>query len=170
MFSLISCENDIKKVNMLTSRAKSPSESATNIEILYSDSAKVKTKISAPVMNKYYDIDTPYLEMPNGVKVVFFNDSLIENSRLTANYAIRYDKKNIMEARYNVIVVNEKGEQLNTERLIWDEDSALIKTSEFVKITTKDEIIMGTGLVSNQRFTKYHILNPSGTFPLNKEK
>src|ERR1035438_9197526 len=92
LLSLFSCENDIKKVNMITSKTKSPSESATNIEILYSDSAKVKTKITAPIMNKYYDIDTPYLEMPNGVKVVFFNDSLIENSRLTANYAIRYDK------------------------------------------------------------------------------
>jgi LPS export ABC transporter protein LptC len=155
---------------MLTSKARPPSESATNIEILYSDSGKVKTKISAPIMNKYYDIDTPYLEMPNGIKVIFFNDSLRENSRLTANYAIRYDKKNMMEARSNVIVVNEKGEQLNTERLIWDENTEKISTPDFVKITTKDEIIMGKGLESNQTFTKYHILNVTGTFPLNKEK
>ena len=46
-----------------------------------------------------------------------------------------------MEARKNVVVVNEKGETLNTEHLIWDERSEKLKSDEFVKITRKDEII-----------------------------
>ena len=67
-----------------------------------------------------------------------------------------------MVARNNVVVINEKGEKLNTEELVWDEEKELIYSNAFVKITTKDEIIMGTGMTANQNFTNYVIKNISG--------
>lgn len=62
-----------------------------------------------------------------------------------------------------------KGEKLNTEHLIWNEDSAKIYTDEFVKITTTDEIIMGEGMEANQDFSKWKIYKIRGTINVKEE-
>ena len=79
-----------------------------------------------------------------------------------ANYAIKFEEDNRMEVMNDVVVVNRFGEKLNTEHLIWEANTDRIHTDEFVKITTKDEIIYGDGLEANQDFTKYKILNIKG--------
>ena len=142
-----------------------PVESGKNVEIIYSDSAKIKMKLISPQVDRYMGND-PHTEMPKGVKVEFYDDSLKVKSRLTANYAMRYEKEKRMEAKRNVVVTNERGDMLNTEHLIWDETKNLIYTEEFVKITTANEILMGNGLESNQDFSKYKIKFPSGTISL----
>ena len=43
-----------------------------------------------------------------------------------------------------------------------------IFTEEFVKITTKNEVIYGIGLESNQNFSKYSIRNIKGTITINQ--
>ena len=74
-----------------------------------------------------------------------------------------------MEAKDDVVVVNDKGEVLNTEHLIWLKDSAKIYTEEFVKFTTEDEIIMGDGMEANQDFTKWKIYNITGIINIKEE-
>ncbi len=162
---LASCENDIDEVNTVTARSNYPVESGKDMEVIYSDSGHIKVKLNAPVMMRFTG-ENPYMEMPQGVKVLFYDDSMKVNSHLSANYAISREKDEIMEAKNNVVVVNEKGEQLNTEHLIWDKKQALIHTKEFVKITTAEEIIYGNGLESNQSFTKYKIKDIKGTINL----
>ncbi len=162
---LVSCENDIDEVNTVTAGSNYPVESGKDMEVIYSDSGYIKVKLNAPVMMRYIG-ENPYMEMPQGVKVLFYNDSMKVNSELSANYAISREKEEIMEAKNNVIVVNEKGEQLNTEHLIWDKKQSQIYTKEFVKITTAEEIIYGNGLESNQSFTKYKIKDIKGTINL----
>jgi len=159
---LVSCENDMDEVNAITTKTNYPVESGKDMEIIFSDSGRVKIKLNAPEMMRYTG-DNPYMEMPKGVKVLFYDNGMNVNSNLSANYAISYEKDEIMEARNNVVVVNEKGEQLNTEHLIWDKRQELIHTDEFVKITTDDEIMYGNGLESNQNFTKYKIKDIKGT-------
>jgi len=163
------CENDIEKVKLLGTHEQSPVVSASNIKMLYSDSARVEVQVTAPVMNQYVT-ENPYIEMPKGLKALFYDGMLNVKSRLSADYGVRYDKEQKMEARKNVVVVNEKGEQLNTEHLIWDERREKLLSDEFVKITRKDEIIYGTGFEANQDFTKYKIFNIKGTISVNKEK
>ena len=168
-FFIAGCENDIEKVKLFGSHEQSPAESVKNIKIIYSDSAEVKAELTAPVMNRYTH-EKPYLEMPVGLKVIFYDQALNVKSRLSAEYGIRYERDQKMEARKNVVVVNEKGEQLNTEHLIWDERKEKLLSDEFVKITRKDEIIYGTGFEANQDFSKYKIFNIKGTIFVNKEK
>lgn len=162
-----SCENDIEKVKLLSEHELAPVETASVIRILYSDSAKVQVEIMAKELNRY-ETDNPYIEMPKGLQANFFDDSMHVKSKLTADYGIRYERDQKMEARKNVVVVNEKGETLNTEHLIWDEKSEKLKSDEFVKITKKGEIIMGTGFEANQDFSKYKIFNIKGTIPINQ--
>ncbi len=165
---LSSCENDIEKIKLVTQKSL-PSESAKEIEIIYSDSALVRARIKAPKMD-HFVTENPYREMAKGIDAVFFDSKMKVQSKLTANYAISYEQKKTMEARGNVVVVNEKGDQLNTEHLIWDQVKAKIYSKEFVKITTADEIIYGNGFEADQNFRKYKIFNIKGMISLNKKQ
>ncbi|MEP7170002.1 MAG: LPS export ABC transporter periplasmic protein LptC [Bacteroidota bacterium] len=164
-----SCVNDKSKVDLVTKKINLPVETATDISVLYSDSAKVKAKLTAPLMN-HFTAPKSYFEMPKGVDLKFYDDTLNVISTLTANYAINREEENIMEARNNVVVVNKKGEMLNTEHLIWNQKTKKIYSNEFAKITTKDEIIYGNGFEANEDFTKYKINKVKGTLSANKEK
>lgn len=167
---IFSCKNDIEKIKLITFKDTLPSQSAKNIEIIYSDSAIVKAKITAAQLDRYANKGNgAYSDLPKGVKILFYDRNMNIQSQLTANHATRYDKTRMMEANNNVVVINEKGEQLNTEHLIWDAENKKITSNEFVKITTADEIIYGDGLEANQNFTKYKIFNIKGTITLNKE-
>ncbi len=170
LFAFIAaCENDIEKIKIITQRDNLPSESAKNINILYSDSGNLQMQVNSPIMDRYTGKD-PYIEMPKGVKILFFGEDKKIRSWLTSNYAIRRENERTMEAKRNVIVVNEKGEKLNTEQLIWDEQKQMIYSQEFVRITTADEIIYGDGFESNQEFTRYKIFNIKGTISLKDQQ
>lgn len=156
-------------VNLITSPSKLPVESGKDVKIIFSDSARVKAKLFASQMDRYIKEDNDsYLELPKGVVLDFYDKNMKTTSSLTANYAIRYEKEKRMEAKNNVVVVNEKGEKLNTEHLIWDEVSKNIYSEAFVRITTGDEIIYGDGFESNEDFSRYKIKNIKGTINLNE--
>ena len=163
--TFLACETDIKKVKFITTRDNLPVESAKDAEIIYSDSAVIKVKITAPQLDRYIE-ENPYIELPKGIEILFYDGDLEVASQLTADYAISYEKEGMMEAKGNVVLINEQGEKLNTEHLIWDEEKELIYSNEFVKITTADEIIMGDGFESNQSFTKFKIKNIQGTITI----
>ncbi|MFA6923913.1 MAG: LPS export ABC transporter periplasmic protein LptC [Bacteroidales bacterium] len=165
---LFSCENDISTVNIITNKDKSPTETSRNVEIIYSEDADVLVKANAPLLKRYINDKTPYMEMPEGVKVLFYDSLKSVESSLKSNYAIYREKEKIMEARNNVEVINRKGEKLNTEHLIWNEQKEKIYSDVFVKITTNDEILFGEGLESDQYFDKWKIKKPKGTISVKK--
>jgi LPS export ABC transporter protein LptC len=156
------CENDTNEVKKVSERKVYPIEIMRNANILYSEEALIKVNLKAPLIHKYGGAE-PYNEMPEGIDVTFYDSLMNVTTHITALYAIDKIGENRMEARNDVVVVNEKKEQLNTEHLVWDRKNAIIYSNEFVKVTTEDEIIMGEGFESNQEFTKYKIKKPKGT-------
>ncbi len=156
-------------VNTLTMNDNSPYESGKNIEILYTINGKPDMMLKSPLVNKYAENDKPsHIELPNGVEINFFDSLKQVKSYLTANYAIDWENKRIMEAKNNVIVVNDKGEKLNTEHLIWDQNKKKIYGDKFVKITTKDEILFGEGMEADEKFDKWVIKKPKGILNIRK--
>ena len=166
LISFISCENDIAVVNSVTGEAEKrlPDQSNKNAEFLYSDSAIVRAKLTTPQLDHYAG-KKPYFELPKGMNVVFFTIEKKEETKLTANYGIGYDNGNgleKMEAKGDVIVINVKGEKLNTEHLTWNAITKKIYTDDFVKITNKDQVIWGDGMEADQDFSDYQIKNVKG--------
>ena len=145
-----------------------PVESAKDVETIYSDSAQIAVIVKAPQLDRY-EGEKSYVEMPKGVSVYFYDSLMHVKSKLTANYAINYEKDKLMEAKNNVIVVNEKGEQLNTEHLVWDQKKAIIYSDKFVKINTGKEILLGEGMEADERFDKWKIKRPTGTINIKDE-
>jgi LPS export ABC transporter protein LptC len=170
MFSyfLVGCENSKDDIKNITTRDTLPSESAKEVTFFFSDSAKIKMKMVSPKVENYPGSNA-YIEFPKGIHIWFYDDSMQVETEITANYAIRHEKEFLMEAKNDVVVTNKEGERLNTEHLIWDEKKEMIYTKEFVRITTASEVVYGTGLESDQNFTKYKINNIKGTFNVENE-
>ena len=164
---LFACSSDLEKIKeiQITTDEAYPVETLQNAKLMYSDSAIVRVILNATQMDRYVG-DEPYLEITKGLKVQFFNPSGSKESGLTAQYAKIDEEKNLMEAKNTVKVKNVNGDLLETEHLVWNEKTEMVYTEEFVKITTKDEVIYGEGLESNQDFTKYTIKKISGTIML----
>src|SRR5258706_6350089 len=169
VFFLVSCETDLEKINEVGRPNDAPKEIAENIEVLYSDSGYVKMKLTAPRLEKYTDESDPHVIFPKGMKTLFYDRTLTVTSRLSAEYGIRYENSQRMEARKNVEVINEKGDKLNTEHLTYSPADGKLRSDEFVQITTADEIIYGTQLEADEDFSRYRIFNIKGIINL-KEK
>ncbi|HTA84422.1 MAG TPA: LPS export ABC transporter periplasmic protein LptC [Bacteroidia bacterium] len=168
---MASCENNLKTVDLITAEDKTPLLVENNATIYYTDSARAKLKLTAPVIESYGGKD-PYDLFRKGMKTDFYDDSMHVSSHVTADSAIMHNNKNnkLMEADRNVVVVNKKGEQLNTEQLFWDETKHVIYTNKAVTIKTATEILFGDGLKSNEDFTDYQITSLHGTVMLNDTK
>jgi len=166
-----SCENDINDINSLSSIDSLPVESGMDIRVTESKNGLIQYSLTSPKLDHYLGKE-PYLEFPEGFHIVFFDSTGAISSEITANYGINYEKKEIMEAQSNVVVINrEKEEQLNTEQLIWDQKKHLIYTDKFVKITTKDKIIYGeNGLESDEKFENWTLRKVRGDIMLDKDE
>lgn len=168
MSVFIGCKNDINKINNLDLNKDSPAEVDKDVTLYYSSNAHINIKLIAPLLKRYNGKE-PYIIFPKGIAVYFYDSTNTISSQLTADYAINRVYKNQMEAKSNVIVKNEKGEKLNTEHLIWDEKKDLIYSNKFVKITKKNEILMGNGFESNSDFSEYKINDLEGVIQLDDD-
>ena len=142
-----------------------PVETIEDCEIIYSDSAQVRVILNAKELNRY-TYDESYLEFTNGVRMHFFNSEGKKESELVSDYAKLNEESNLMIAKNNVKIRNVDGDLLESDELIWNQETKEIYSDKFVKITTEYEVIYGNGFVSNQNFTKYMIKNIKGTILL----
>lgn len=158
---LVSCKNDLDEAELITSRANVNIERGTDVVINYSDNGIVRIKAMGPKVTRF-NAEKPYLEFSEGIKILFYNsEHQIENT-LTAKRATAIENSRSMTARDSVVVVNNKGDVLNTDELIWDEERKIIYSNSFVKIATADEIIYGNGMTANENFSDYTIKHITG--------
>jgi len=171
VFCVSACENDIEKINTITNTSNLPEISGKNIDIIYSDSAKVKMRLDAAVIKQFRKAERPYIEFPEGIHVVFFNDSLEITAEIVADYAKYFQTEKLWEARGNVIANNaEKGEKLNTEELFWDEAKERIYSNSFSRIENKDGTFYGqNGFESNPAFTHWKLKGSRGSVNIKDE-
>lgn len=163
---LQACTSETDKERVMNERINLPLETGKNIYITYTDSGSTKAKVFAPILERYATETRNETVMKNGITAYFFSKDGKIDSYLKSKYAVRYDREKKMIARNDVILVNSKGDTLNTEELIWEEAKQMIHSDKYVRITTKDEIIMGDGFESNTEFTKYKIFSIRGTISL----
>ncbi len=162
-----SCKTDLKEIKKLSQIDTLPQMYAKNMVLKQSENGITTLELSAPVV-KSYQTEDPYTIFPAGVRVTFFDSLLRPKLEITANQGIKYERKQLMEAKGNVIVHDYKQHRtLNTEKLSWDEKSRHIFTDEFVKYTTPTAIITGTGLNADDIFSEWEIKNVSGVLKAN---
>jgi len=163
------CTGHVKSSQGVLPKQSDPPMSATNINVLFSDSGVIQARLTSPLLNRYSGNDA-CMEFPKGFTVYVFDSVRNVTSTIKANYGKRKELDRVMQARGNVIVRNEKkNEQLNTEQLTWDEKNHRIYSTVKIKITSPDKVLYGDGIESNEDFTRYTIINPTGQMMVKKD-
>lgn len=161
---LFACKNNMETISALTVDESIPSETAKDVELIYSDSGKIVIKLISPLLNRYIN-DEPYIEFPQGLHLFFYDSLMNVQSELTANYGINREKKKTMEVKDDVVITNyPKNEVLNTEHVIWDQKIRKIYSDVFVKRTTPDGVLYGEGFDADESLNAWKLRKVSGEF------
>ena len=166
LFAQVGCENDLRDVEEVSSKKTPvPVDKSTGVEIIYSDSTKVKAKLLTPEL-LHFKTQNPYYEMKKGITIIFYDAALKENSRVTADYALRRENEKQVELRRNVVATNERNETFKSDELIWDENKKRFTSSKMVSITSNGNTIYGTSFWANENFSYYEISQSTGDLSL----
>jgi LPS export ABC transporter protein LptC len=166
---LVSCSSDIEKVKLMTEEETIPDQSLQDADIIYSKSGKMEVKVEAPVIQNFESVEEPHMTFPQGINVELYDSTLTVESKISANYAIYHKTDKWWEAKNNVVAINNEGDTLNTEYLIWNQEEEVIFTDRYVRITTRDGIIHGKGFEANQDFSNWRIKETTGTIEVKDE-
>jgi LPS export ABC transporter protein LptC len=147
-----------------------PTLSARNVETMYSDSGQVTLVVRSPLINQYNGGEEPHTLFPEGLSVFFYDKKTEPQASITSKFARYTEKDELWELRDSVVAVNPEGDILETELLYWSEPRESVWSDRFVRITGKDQIIMGTGFESDPRLTKWKIKNVSATIYIDNEQ
>lgn len=167
---ILSCENDLAEVSKFVDDDEVAIEVGEIVKMLYSDSGRVEMMIEAPVLHRHLDKRTPKREFPKGLEVFFLDKEQKVQSWLVGKYAIEDENKQIITIQDSVVLFNHNAEKLETDELIWDQGKNTIYTKQFVRITTKDEQIIGYGFEADREFKFWKIIAPQGSVKINPNK
>ena len=168
---LLACKNDIKEVNALAEREKRPDMTGENLELVYSDSARIKYRVLAPEYIKVHREKEKYEEFPKGIHVLSYDPAGKMIGSIKAKYAKKLEDEMLWEARNEVVIINAEGKKLETELLYWDMKKELIYSDRYVKLSADGQIIEGNnGFHSDQNLNHPVFENISGSIEVEKQQ
>jgi LPS export ABC transporter protein LptC len=156
MLLISACENDLNKIKEISAKESTNSiNSTTGVDITYSDSAKVKLEMFAPLLLQYQNLKQPtkdYDKMPKGVKIIFFDANQKESGNIIADSAINHTNQKIIEFHKNVVATNSQGETFKSDELIWDQNKKIIYSDKTVQVTMKGgNVVNGVNFKSDEK-------------------
>lgn len=172
MLALSACENSLNDIQKIASKEEDkPISTSKGVDVIYSDSAKVKARLLTPLMIELDDKDKSYQEMPKGIKIIFYDDSLKQKGTITSDYAIRLEKENTITFRRNVVATNSQGETFKSEELVYDQTNKKLTTTKPVEINMGNgDIMQGIGATSNESLYPWHIEQSTGVFHVDEKQ
>jgi LPS export ABC transporter protein LptC len=166
MLLFSACENDINKIREISaSQVNSDVDTIHSVDIIYSDSAKVRFRVQAPLLLQYQG-KNPYNLMPKTVNVIFYNkEDLTQMGTLNADTGIQSGDGSKLEFHKNVVAQNAKGETFKSDELIWDKNSKTMYSNKVVQIKLANgDIMNGTGFKSDQSLGHWTMTQSTGIF------
>ncbi|HPF64724.1 LPS export ABC transporter periplasmic protein LptC [Lentimicrobium sp.] len=171
--ALFGCKNDLSEVARLNQPDTMATMYAKEVSISESEQGRIKYTLTAPVLRRYESPEGALIRFPEGFRVIFYDSLNPEQVRteITADYGINNEMAKTMEARRNVVVTNYlKNEKLNTEHLIWDQNTKRVNSDVMVTITTPDKILYGEGMEADEKFYNWIIKKPRGEMYINEDQ
>ena len=160
---LFSCVNDMDVVNKYIDTETEPDMVGENVEVLFTDSARLQAKMKTPLLKKYESAKEARDEFPEGLHVWLYEKTGELKAEITANWALHDIATDLWEARSNVVVTNFEGKKLETEQLFWDPKKGIVYNEKYTKITLENgSISSGESFYAKQDFSDYELRNKSG--------
>ncbi|MDE7411126.1 MAG: LPS export ABC transporter periplasmic protein LptC [Paramuribaculum sp.] len=169
VMALLGCSDEKKEVLQgVVDPERFATMTTTEVSSLISDSGIIKYHITAPLWLVFDEASEPHWRFPKGLFLEKYNDESQQDASIRADSAIYYKNRQLWRLDGYVEIANPQGEKFLTEQLFWDQRQAKVYSDSFIHIERTDRIIEGYGFVSNDRMTKYEVLNVSGIFPSEK--
>ncbi|KMQ69044.1 hypothetical protein ACM39_05165 [Chryseobacterium sp. FH2] len=165
-FILTSCEEDLTKANGTQSK-NFPSQIINNANIIQRDSGFVTMRATAPIIEKYELIDTPYVVAKRGINIQFFDKKKPKvPGRITAKYARFFETKKFYEAKGNVRITTNEGQKFAMQSVYWDQKKQRIYTHDTVFVTMEDgsTLVGAKGMTAKDDFSEYTFYKNTGDF------
>jgi LPS export ABC transporter protein LptC len=164
MLFFCSCEEEEKvSTNEMDEHSETlPDQISWDVTVDFIDSSFTKAVLTARKALIYEKRKETILD--SGLKVVFFSSKTGKRaSVLTADSAKIDDITKDMMAMGNVVVISDSNQtKLETDLLMWKNKDEKLYSTEFVKITSPDEVLKGWGFESDLNLTNYKIFRVSG--------
>jgi LPS export ABC transporter protein LptC len=167
LFSCASSETNTDAVNNETLMT----ERSENLAILMSENGRRSYFFETALLEGYTMAADPYREFRKGIRITTYkSDSLTTvNAVLTANYAIYYEKRELWEAKGDVVVDKADGTKLYTQQLFWNSKTGRIYSNVDSKIVKGTDVFMGEGFESDEELKDWRFRRMSGKMLVNME-
>lgn len=163
-FAFISCEEDLAKLNK-NKNVNFPSQIINNAQIVQRDSGMIKLRATAPIIEKYEFIDSPYVVAKKGINILFYDKKKpLIPGKINAKYARFDEKKKFYMARGNVKIITNENQMFAMQSVYWDQVKKIIYTSDTVYVTDKDgsTLVGAKGMKAKDDFSEYTFYDNSG--------
>ena len=162
-----SCNNSYNEVQKMGISENEPIGIAEHINLKYTDSGRVTANLLSAKMLDFSNRDFPYYEFTNGVTLYLFDDEN-KKSTVVSDYAITYDKTNLIDLQGNVKIITQTNDTLFAEQLYYDQKKEWLYTNKPVTFRTGFDLIHGNGFDSNSKFTNAEVLEVTGIITLDE--
>ena len=152
---ILGCDDNFQEIKNITLKDSFPVGETENLKLIYTDSAKVKAILYSSLNLDFTNQVFPYSEFPNGVEITFVDK---ENNQtiVKSDYAITYNKTNIVNLVGNVIINNYDGSELKTNQLYWDPEQEWLFSEEKFTFKNTDYDRTAKRLDANRSFSIFN--------------
>lgn len=156
-------DDDLQKAATITGKKDIISKDRSlKVEIVFSDSAVVKAKGIAPVLDQVNPATgSKYQEMPDGVKITFYDPLQKPTGTITSEYAIRKETEEVTIFKKNVVVVREDL-TFNTEELTWDQRKKMFFSPRGIVTRPDGTVLNAVNFSAPQDFSSVDFEQGSG--------
>lgn len=150
---LFSCDSAKPEPNRAREAAMM-TEYSENLSIVMSQNGERSYYFETPLLEGYTLAAEPYREFRRGIKITTYQkDSLTSiDAVLTANYAIYYEKRELWEAKGDVVVKKYDGTEVYTQQLFWNARTKKIYSNVDTKLVKGNNVFVGERFESDEDF------------------
>lgn len=152
-----------------------PKHVSWDAQFTMSEGGRPRAVIAAPRMEQYRTSDSTYsvwrsMSDTTRVRLYLYDSEGDSSATLTADSLVFQDRKGLLDAYRNVVVVTENNKRLHTEHLVWRQADRKIRTRRFVRIRTPTEVVQGNGLVADEDLETYQLGQFEAEVEVNDDK
>lgn len=139
-----------------------PTHVSWDAQFVMSEGGRPRAVIAARRMEQYRTSDSTYsvwrsMHDTSRVRLQLHDQQGDSSATVTADSLVFQERKGLLDAYQNVVVVTETNKRLQTEHLIWRQADRKIRTRRFVRIRTPTEVVQGNGLVADEDLETYQL-------------
>lgn len=166
----ISCDNENTGARNTKKMNDKPSQVIKNAYIIQRDSGWIKLRGSAPLIEQYNMVDSPYVVARKGIHIEFFDKKNPKPGTIDADSAQFSEIKKFYEAHGHVKIKTNDGKIFVTKSIYWNSKKKQLHTNDTVYITDTDgsTLVSTEGMTAKDDFSEYSFKNNSGGFSTKK--